>query len=131
MYVPRIKYDTLPDASPPETFQAITHAQGLVGKLIYNTRAMDPTFISPLSTLAPQLLMSAPANMDAISHLLDYSSTQPESSIGYYASDMQLNIHSDASYLSEPKAKSRIVGYPQNPSPMACHSMAIKIITTH
>jgi hypothetical protein len=46
-----------------------------------------------------------------VAHLLDYCSTQPEATIRYYASDMQLKIHSDASYLSEPKAKSRIGGY--------------------
>jgi hypothetical protein len=49
--------------------------------------------------------------MDDISHLLDYCSTHPESSIRYYASDMQLKNHSYASYLSEPKDKSRIGGY--------------------
>jgi hypothetical protein len=49
--------------------------------------------------------------MDATSHILDYCSTNPESSIRYYASDMQLKMHSDASYLSEPKLKSRIGGY--------------------
>jgi hypothetical protein len=46
-----------------------------------------------------------------VAHLLDYCSTQPEATIRYYASGMQLKIHSDASYLSEPKAKSRIGGY--------------------
>jgi hypothetical protein len=66
--------------------------------------------------------------MDAVSHLLDYCSTPPEASIRYYASDMQLKIQSDASYLSEPKSKSIIGGYfylgktqahPRNPYPMA------------
>jgi hypothetical protein len=49
--------------------------------------------------------------MDTISHLLDYSSTHPELSIRYYTSDMQLKNHSDASYLSDPNAKSRIGVY--------------------
>jgi hypothetical protein len=42
--------------------------------------------------------------MVAISHLADYCSTNPEAV-------MQLEIHSDVSYPSEPKAKSRIGGY--------------------
>jgi hypothetical protein len=51
------------------------------------------------------------ATIDDVSHHLDYCSTHPGSSIRCDASDMQLKIHSDASYLSEPKAKSRIGVY--------------------
>jgi hypothetical protein len=75
--------------------------------------------------------------MDAVSHLLDYCRTHPESSIRYYASDMQLKIHSDASYLSEPKAKLRIGGYfylgniidssttPLTNFPLLCHTTVL------
>ena len=37
--------------------------------------------------------------------------TQPDRVIMFKASDMILNVHSDASYLSEKKAKSRMGGY--------------------
>jgi hypothetical protein len=46
--------------------------------------------------------------MLGVNHLLDYCSTHPEANIRYYASDMQLKIHSGASNLSEPTVKSRI-----------------------
>jgi hypothetical protein len=49
--------------------------------------------------------------MAAVSHLLEYYIKKPNATIRYYASDMQLKIHSDASYLSEPNAKSCIGGY--------------------
>jgi hypothetical protein len=39
--------------------------------------------------------------------LLKYCTTHPEATFRYHASDMVLNIHSDASYLSEREAKSR------------------------
>jgi hypothetical protein len=107
----RIQYAPLPDVSPQETSQAITRAQGIVGTLLYNACAVDPTLIVPLRTLVSQLSTATLSTIDAISYLLDYCSTNPESSIRYYASDMQLKIHSDASYLSEPKDRSRLGGY--------------------
>jgi hypothetical protein len=65
----------------------------------------------PLSTLESKLSTSTSATIDDVSHLLDYFSTYLEASIGYYASEMQLKINRDASYLSEPKFKSEIGGY--------------------
>jgi hypothetical protein len=49
--------------------------------------------------------------MDAIIHLLDYAATHPDAAIRVHQSNMIQSIHSDASYLSEPKARSRVGGY--------------------
>ena len=43
--------------------------------------------------------------------LLDYLNTYPDAYLRYHASDMILHVHSDAAYLVEPGAKSRIAGY--------------------
>jgi hypothetical protein len=80
-YGQRIQYAPLPDASPPETSQAITLAQGIVGTLLYNIRVVDSTLLVPLSTLSSQLPRATSVTMDAISHLLDYCITHPETSI--------------------------------------------------
>ena len=45
-----------------------------------------------------------------MTQLLDYLYTHKDATIRYVASDMVLNVHSDASYLSEPKARSRLGG---------------------
>jgi hypothetical protein len=42
---------------------------------------------------------------------LDYMASQEEAILTYKASDMVLAIHSDASYLSKPKARSRAGGH--------------------
>jgi hypothetical protein len=42
---------------------------------------------------------------------LNYAATHPDAEIQYHASEMHLWIHSDASYLNEPKARSRGGGY--------------------
>jgi hypothetical protein len=110
-YGQRIQYEPPPDAAPPDTDAEITRAQAIVGTLLYNVRAVDPTLLVPLGALVSQLSTATTTTIKAVSHLLDYCSTYPEATIRYYASDMQLRIHSDASYLSEPKAKSIIGGY--------------------
>jgi hypothetical protein len=110
-YDQHIYYAPLPDASPPATAAEITRAQAIVGTLLYNARVLDPTLLVPLSALASQLSTATATTIKAVSHLLDECSTHPESTIRYFASDMQLKVHSDASYLSEPKSKSRIDGY--------------------
>ena len=49
--------------------------------------------------------------MKKIKQFLDYTSTQEEAVLTYHASDMILAIHSDASYLSKAKARSRAGGH--------------------
>ena len=47
---------------------------------------------------------------NAIKHFLDYAACHPTATIRYPGSDMIIHIHSDASYLSEPNARSRAGG---------------------
>ena len=49
--------------------------------------------------------------MQRTHHLLDYVATHPDAILSYAKSNMILGIHSDASYLSEPKAQSRTGGH--------------------
>ena len=42
---------------------------------------------------------------------LDYAATHPDAILTFNASSMVLNVHSDASYLTEPKARSRSGGH--------------------
>jgi hypothetical protein len=113
-----------------------------VGTLLYNARAVDPTLLVPLSALASQFYTATATTINDVSHLLDYCSTHPESTIRYFASDMQIKIHSDASYFSEPKAKSIIGGYfylgnktdsPKKPlynGPLLCHTAVLKYVVS-
>jgi hypothetical protein len=48
--------------------------------------------------------------MQRVDQFLDYMWMHPDAIIRYCASDMILNVHSDASYLSAPKARSRAGG---------------------
>jgi hypothetical protein len=110
-YGQRIHYAPPPDESTAASAADITRAQGIVGTLLYYARSVDPTLIMPLSTIFSHLSTATTTTMAAVSHLLDDCSTKPDAAIRYYASDMQLEIHSDASYLSEPCTKLSIGSY--------------------
>mmetsp|Transcript_14300 Transcript_14300/g.29661 ORF Transcript_14300/g.29661 Transcript_14300/m.29661 type:complete len:86 (-) Transcript_14300:2532-2789(-) len=60
-----------------------------------------------LSSLASQQAKDTVATMQAARHFLDYACTHPDAIIRYQTSDMILRIHSNASYLSETKGRSR------------------------
>jgi len=49
--------------------------------------------------------------MEKAKQLLDYLATHPDATIRYRASDMIMNVHLDASYLSESEARSRACGH--------------------
>jgi hypothetical protein len=60
-----------------------------------------------LSTIASEQSKGTERTMKKCKQLLNYLATHPEATIRFHASDMILNIHSDASYLSEANAHSR------------------------
>ena len=61
---------------------------------------------------------------NAITQLLNYTATHPNATIRYHKRDMVLHIHSDGSYLSALKARSRAGGhfflYSYSPDPAKC-----------
>ena len=64
-----------------------------------------------LSEISSQQSAPTENTMKRVNQFLDYMWTHPDAIIRYRASDMILNVHSDASYLSAPKARSRAGGY--------------------
>jgi hypothetical protein len=75
-YGQRIQYAPLPDAAPPETASDITWSHAIVGTLLYNARAVDPTLLVPLSALESQLSTAATTiNQSCVPYplLLQYS----------------------------------------------------------
>ena len=46
-----------------------------------------------------------------MNQLLDYIATQAEAVLNYNAGNMKLMAHSDASYLSDPKTRSKVGGH--------------------
>jgi hypothetical protein len=64
-----------------------------------------------LSEISSQQSDPTENTMKQVNQFLDYIWTHPDAIIRYRASDMILNVLSDVSYLSAPKARSRPGGY--------------------
>jgi hypothetical protein len=95
------------DDTPKLTKQQIREVQDIVGTILFYGRAVDPTLAAALSSIASQQAEATEATREACHQLLDYVATHPNATIRYLASDMILIVHSDASYLSASKARSR------------------------
>jgi hypothetical protein len=62
---------------------------------------VDTPLIMPDNVLASEQTKATAATADKIIKLINYCTMNPEATLHYHISDMILNIHSDASYLSE------------------------------
>jgi len=99
------------DGSPKLDDKRVTRIQQIVGSILYYARAIDHTNLPGLSGIASEQADARESTEERAEQLLDYLATHPEAVVQYYASNMILNIHSDASYLSETRARSRVAGY--------------------
>ena len=106
-----IQYADDEDNTNPLSKEGITRLQQIIGTLLYYARAVDPTMLVALGTIAAAQTKGTEATMEAAVQLLNYAATHLDATIRYHKSDMILHIHSDASYLSEPQARSRVGGY--------------------
>ena len=69
------------------------------------------TILTALSEIASQQAAPTEKTLQRVNTFLDYMATHPDAVIRYYSSDMILNVHSDASYLTAPRARSRAGGH--------------------
>ena len=95
------------DTSPRLGDADIKRIQGIVGSLLYYARAVDNKLLATLSTIGSQQANATHNTKRAVEQLLDYVVTYPNDGTTFRASNMILAAHSDASYLSEPKSRSR------------------------
>ena len=110
-YGQKIQYVTDDKPMPTLPKKESKRIQQIIGSLLYYARAVDPTLLVALGTLASQQNAPTEKTATAITQILNYVATHPLAVVKYVASPMVLQIHSDASYLSEPKARSRAGGH--------------------
>ena len=110
-YGAKKQYAIQPSEATPLNKTDKKFIQQVCGKFLYLGRAVDPTLLCPISAIASQSSNPTTDTMEQTKQLLDYIATQEDAVITYKASDMILAVHSDASYLSEPKARSRAGGH--------------------
>jgi hypothetical protein len=84
------------------------HVQAVVGTFLYYARAVDYPLLPSLNEIATQQSKPTQTTVDAVQCLLDFAHTYPNAKVRFYASDMILNVDTDAAYLVLPNAKSRV-----------------------
>jgi hypothetical protein len=110
-YGAAIQYATPEDSTTQLPASERTRIQQIIGTLLYYGLAVDPTMLVALGTIAATQSSATVLTAQAVIQLLNYAATNPDAVIRYSASEMVLHIHSDGSYLSAPKARSRAGGH--------------------
>ena len=110
-YGRKVQLTEAPTTAAPLSKDNVKKLQQIIGSILYYARAVDNTMLMTLSTLASAQATATEDTAKALAQFLNYCYTHPEATIRYLASDMILHVHSDASYLSEPKARSRAGGH--------------------
>jgi hypothetical protein len=105
-----------PSLLPQDILQTLTDkeikkVQIIVGSILYYPRAVDMRVLMALSTIASEQTKGTERTLEKAYQVLDYLGTHPNAMLRFHASDRVMNIHSDASYLSEPNACSRAYGH--------------------
>eukprot|EP00804_Cyclotella_cryptica_P024021 CCRYP_020049-RA/>CCRYP_020049-RA protein AED:0.41 eAED:0.41 QI:0/-1/0/1/-1/1/1/0/276 len=107
-----VAQDPIPtDDSASLDAAGLKRIQQVVGALLYYARAVDNTILLSLSAIASEQAHPMQLTYKRCHHLLNYCASHPDAVVRFKASDMVLNIHPDASYLSETNARSRITGH--------------------
>jgi hypothetical protein len=99
------------DNTPKLDEKGIKRVQKIVGRILYYAQAVDMTVLMALSTIAVDQTKATKGTMEQCTQLLDYLAHNADAKVRFHASDMILNIHPDALYLSEAKARSRACGH--------------------
>ena len=99
------------DASLPLDAKGIRRIQKIVGSILYYARAVGMMVLMALSSIASKQMKATERTMQRCTQLLDYLASHSNAKVRFHASDTVMNIHSDASYLSEPQARNRTCGH--------------------
>ena len=100
-----------PYTSSPLDAKDKKFVERVVGSFLYYGRAVDPTILHALSTIASEQANPTQQTLKKVTTFLNYMAIHPESIIRFYKFDMILQIHSDASYLTALKSRSRAGGH--------------------
>ncbi len=110
-YGAKTQHATAEDTTPPLHKVGKKFIQEVCGVFLFLARGVDGGLLPALSALASQQANPTEQTLALCKQFLEYMASQDKAVLTYKASNMVLAIHSDASYLSEPKARSRAGGH--------------------
>lgn len=94
------------DLSAPLSSAAAKLLQEQVGCLLYYARSVDSTILPAVTHISSRQASPTDAVAAAMTRLLQYCAKYPDNHLVFHACSMQLEIQSDASYLSRPNSRS-------------------------
>jgi hypothetical protein len=83
---------------PPDKIKEI---QPVIPSILYYAHVINTTVLMALSSIAIEQTKGATSTMEKAKQLLDYLATNPNATMRFKASDMIMNVHLDALYLSK------------------------------
>jgi hypothetical protein len=110
-YGAKIQYAKQDSTAPPVNPTEKKFIQNACSKFLFYGRAVDSTVLTPKSAIASQSAYPTKETLAHTNQLLNNLATQEDAVLTYNRSEMVMAVHSDASYLCEPKAKSRAGGH--------------------
>jgi hypothetical protein len=99
------------DTSPLATPEQKRELQVIIGTLLYYARTVDPSILTAVHELGSIQAKPSLHDRQKAERLLRYLSGNQNGATRFYASNMQLQVQSDASYLCRPKARSVLGGF--------------------
>ena len=94
------------DTTPPLDIQGKKRIQGIIGALLYYTRAVENKLIVGLIDIGSQQAATTQCTNEAINQIVDYCATYPADVILYCSSNIVLCEHSGAGFHNESKGHS-------------------------
>ena len=110
-YGTKVQYTPDEDTSRRATKEEKTFVQKIVGTFFYYGRVVDGTVLTALNAIASEQASPTENTIRKARMFMEYAATHPDAVLTYHKSDMLLAVHSDASYLREPKARSCASGH--------------------
>ena len=103
--------------APPSTTSNLTESQIIYCQLVIVTflfyaHTINSIMLTAVGYIATHISIAQWDNIEnRINQFLDYAATHPDAKVTYHKSNMHLWFHTDATYLTEPKSRSRAWRY--------------------
>ena len=111
VYGQKVQLANLPDKSKLLDKKETTRIQRIVGLFLYYARALESPILPALNDIGQQQAKPTVNTKKEAEWLMDFLWTYPNARLRYFAGTMQLAVDSDASFLTQPGAKSRYAGH--------------------
>jgi hypothetical protein len=110
-YGAKEQYTKVEEDLPPLNKDDKKYIQAVAGTLLYYGQAVDSTILPALSAITTKQAKPTAKTVAMVKQLLDYCTSQEEAIMTIKASNMVLQVHSNAGYANKKKSCSQAGGH--------------------